>query len=199
MMKPHDALHIESALQLSLNLHLRKRLVAIRGEQALCCGKQRSLSVGFNRSALEHEVVVVNDLTLESPLVEQSARQQVIVVGTELIPPAVETEVEQEPFATLRVDKGNRTVVSSPCVIVRDRIDIHLAFIDMTEQRPHLVGMLSGYDYVLKTCNRLHHLHASGLDIAEIWSPVGSFVRPSEHHRPLMFPFGRHTKGCCPV
>ena len=116
MVQPDDAVGTEPLLQPVFYLLLCQRLVAVGRQQTATGGKDGAAAVALDRAALEHEVEVVDVLTLYVALVIDAAVQGVVNLGGKLLAPPIELEIEQ-PHAALIVDQRDETVVACPRVI----------------------------------------------------------------------------------
>jgi hypothetical protein len=117
VVNPKHALCTEILLQTGFDLVFRQWLVAMRRKKTATGGEDGAASVALYASAFEHEVKVVNIFTLKATLIEETTVESVVKVGTELLAPSVETEVEEEGRGVLGTDKCQEAMIACPGVV----------------------------------------------------------------------------------
>ena len=95
VVEPYYLAGAESLLQHLLHLCLRHGLVAVGRHKAYARGEHRAASVALDRTAFEHKVVVVDTLASEHSASMERTVDEVVLIGSELLAPSVETEVEK--------------------------------------------------------------------------------------------------------
>ena len=95
VVEPYYLTSAETFLQHLLHLSLCHGLVTVGCHKAYACGEHRAASVALYRTTLEHEVVVVDTFATEHATSVKRAVDEVVLVGSELLAPSVEAEVEQ--------------------------------------------------------------------------------------------------------
>ena len=93
VVEPQHALEAEEILEPRFDLLARKVAVAVGRQQALRRRQHRAGAVALNRAALEHESQAVDIASRENAALIHPARHQIVEVGREFQPPAVELEV----------------------------------------------------------------------------------------------------------
>ena len=123
VIQPDDTLHVrEEQAQPSVDILFCEWLIAVCGCQAAGCRKERTVSVAFYRTALQHKVLVIFQCTVEESCFINLPVDTVVLLGCKLPAPSVETEVEQvdgqEAALGLRIrNERDGSNVPCPCVI----------------------------------------------------------------------------------
>ena len=121
--QPDDLLHAEPLAQQRFVVGAAQPQVAVV-QQALLGGEQRALAVGVEGAALEHERRLVE---LRAPgLGDARRRLSVLVVGRELLVPAVEAELHGG-HAAVAVAHEDGSVVADPGVVEGDGEEVDAA------------------------------------------------------------------------
>ena len=172
VVEPYYLAGAETLLQHLLHLCLRHGLVAVGRHKTHARGEHRAASVALDRATFEHKVVVVDTFATEHSATEHSATEQravdkIVLIGSKLLAPSVETEVEKAAggYGILAVvthrllgwcsrdccslyvnaaafccgDERDEGVVASPSVVVVALVDAHVL---------HLLGRKT----ILKLC-----------------------------------------------
>ena len=154
VVEPYYLAGAEALLQHLLHLCLRQGLVAVGRHKAYARGEHRAASVALDRTTFEHKVVIVDTLASEHTVTEQRAVDKIILVGSELLAPSVETKVEKSAggYGILAVvthrllgwcsrdccslyvdvaasccgDERDEGMVASPSVVVVALVDAHV-------------------------------------------------------------------------
>ena len=165
--------------------------------QAAPCSQDRAVAIGFDRAAFERPVDALVRGRAEQAAFDQRFDQAIVAIRAVFAAPAGETEIEQPK--TGAVGERDRSRITKPRVVVvgldktdafggRAR-DIESAR-DMLAQRD--IGDTD--DEVLETRDRAGEASVSGLDLGKARRPIGGFMRPSNDHPGLRFPFRRQAK-----
>ena len=133
VVEPYYLTGAESLLQHLLHLCLRQGLVAVGRHKAYARGEHRAASVALDRTTFEHKVVIVDTLASEHTVTEQRAVDKIILVGSELLAPSVETKVKKATggYGILAAafccrDERDEGMVASPSVVVVALVDAHV-------------------------------------------------------------------------
>ena len=95
MIEPHYALGMKKVEQLFLYIYPGERLVAVRRQQALACGKDGSLSIALYASTFEDKTCMVLEGSLKGSLIVELQVDGIVLLPGKLLAPSVESEVEQ--------------------------------------------------------------------------------------------------------
>ena len=195
VVEPHHTVGTEHPLQMLLNVVLRHGLVTVRREQTLACRHDGALAVALYRASLKHKLVLVHIHPLVGAKLKELSVEGVVLVGSKLVAPSVEAEVDEMAFANpvLRQERYE-SVVACPCVVVVASIDPHTAHLlvvkALCQQLAHLVGLSGGNDERLIVGHSFRDLHERVCYVFEIRLPVGVGVRPCQLHPRLVVPLG---------
>ena len=97
VVEPHYAFGSQIVFQSRLNFSQGKRLIAVRSHQTAAGCEDGALAIAFNGAAFKHEVQMrLIDALHHTGIIELAVDGVVLFCG-ELIAPAVELEVEQQP------------------------------------------------------------------------------------------------------
>ena len=115
MVEPKHPLCVQDAEEAFLDVGLRKRLVAVRCQQALRGGEDSALSVALYASSFQHHVKVGLVVTVQDVLLVHVPADFVVERSFKLLSPSVETKVKER--GTLVADEGDEPMVTSPGVV----------------------------------------------------------------------------------
>ena len=96
MLKPHNAVGIESFLQLVFDFCFVERLISVWGKQTACGGEDSAFTIGFDATSFKYKVVIINERTIKGVLCVQIVSNLVVFLSLELFAPAIEFEIEQQ-------------------------------------------------------------------------------------------------------
>ena len=195
VVKPHHTVGTENGLYMFFNLFFGHGLVTVRSKQTLACRHDGALAVALYRASLKHKLVLVHIHPLVGAKLKELSVEGVVLVGSKLVAPSVEAEVDEMSFAlpVLRQERYE-SVVACPCVVVVASIDPHTAHLlvvkALCQQLAHLVGLSGGNDERLIVGHGFRDLHERVCYVFEIRLPVGVGVRPCQLHPCLVVPLG---------
>ena len=95
MVEPYHLACMEEILELSVDVILGERLVAVRGEEALGCRENRAIAIALDASTLQDEARMVLQGCVEGSLVIELEVDGVVFLPSELLSPTIKLEVEQ--------------------------------------------------------------------------------------------------------
>ena len=204
MVEPYNLASAKTLLKHLLYLILSHRLIAMGSHKANARCENSSPTVALYRATLEHKVVIIHTLTLEHALMEQCAVDKIVLVGSKLLAPSIETEVEQAAWSRdiRRRNKRKEGMVACPSVVVVALVYAHTAHLLIAQAvlklLAHTLGIFGGNDKRLVLSHSLCYLNECLGDVVEIRTPIGGLVWPSELHTSLAMPFGRKNvfAGC---
>ena len=119
VVEPYNLASAKTLLKHLLYLILSHRLIAMGSHKANARCENSSPTVALYRATLEHKVVIIHTLTLEHALMEQCAVDKIVLVGSKLLAPSIETEVEQAAWSRdiRRRNKRKEGMVACPSVV----------------------------------------------------------------------------------
>ena len=95
MVEPFHLACMEEIFELSVDVILGERLVAVRGEEALGCRKNRSLAIALDASTFQDESRMVFQGSVEGTLVIELEVDGIVFLPCELLAPTIKLEIEQ--------------------------------------------------------------------------------------------------------
>ena len=119
MVEPYHIPYMEEIPELAVDVLAGERLVAVRRQQALRCGEERTLAVALYASAFEHEALVVFQRRIEGSLIVELQIDGIVLFPVEFLAPSVELEVEQMDRDDVRIVSAWTSATSKTLVVNR--------------------------------------------------------------------------------
>ena len=165
--------------------------------QAAPCGQERAFAVRFDRAAFERPVDALVRAARKRPPFDKRFDQAIVAIRVEFSAPAGEPEIEQAEIGA--VGQRDRTRITQPGVVVfgstkRMRSAGAPAAASLRATCSRMATSATQTTRFSKRAIAPARLGVSVLDLGEPRRPVGGFVRPSNDHPGLRFPFRRQAK-----
>lgn len=115
VVEPENSSGLESLEEKGLDVSPAVLRIAVGVEQTLGSGEDSTLTIALDAAALEDKVLIVNVVAVDEVVGMDKAIDGIVVVGRELVAPAIELEIKEFVLAILH--DGDKAVVASPGIV----------------------------------------------------------------------------------